>query len=455
MPPLMSAFIIVLFCVPLLVGTLLSLWFRRKSLSLADAFLLGIAAHFGAYSLIDLSIVGDAHLDAATVAAVFVSVVIPAAAIWFFAKYGPRRIRSETSLARLTEDWRSTHWFMIAALIIALWGYRFYTNTLVSSHAVFAAADLDSINQGLPYWYTSVWQISAELMFVAGTAAFWKQINSRGLTKLLWLLLAIGAIIFTFWLGRRPLFVLLALVFWMVTAGTNRRRPLLAMTLLILAVPVMLVASNLFQTYRMASYRGVPVVDLLSDRSAADIAKTAIDVEKTSSNLQRRQAIWRFNYDVINAHQDGRGSLHWGQLMFGEIPIYIPSAILPGKEWVDAEVKLQRTLGLPVFDQAGNIFAFSYGEVGLLSIIAAPALMILFVFVTAFALRFIKDPFLRILVMGFAIHYAINIEGRYTTPVFIVRNLIIIAIAYIVARTAVRLGRQLIRSVGRREMSAH
>jgi hypothetical protein len=420
----------------------LSLWLRRHLLSLADVFLFSIAVYFGAYTLIDVSVVGVRGFDPTIVAAVHCGIAVCAFAVWAFARFGPRRIVDETSLARLTHDWKACPGPLIAAMLVAIVGFRFYTAMVIETYSVESRADLETFENQLPYWFTAIGILAPAMLFTAGTASWAKYMTSVGTTKrLFWLALTLTAAAFLFWQGRRPMFAFFVLVFWTVGSigRLSTKRWLLILLVSAIAAPFLIAISNLFQAYRWASFRGAPVVSEFRYESFDSIVKRATSVERTVANLRKRQAIWRFNYAVMNSHQRGDGELQWGLLLVSSVPNYIPAVLYPGKKSIfETEGELQKAMNLEYRDLGENIFVMTYGDFGLLGFLVAPLMIIAFVMVSAEVLRRIYDPFLRLLLMGLCLYYALNMEAQYTTPIGVARDFVVLAAAYFVVRTVAR-----------------
>jgi hypothetical protein len=182
------------------------------------------------------------------------------------------------------------------------------------------------------------------------------------------------------------------------------------------------------------------VVSALRYENLDSLIRRASSIEKTVANLQDRQAVWRFNYAVVNSHQRGEGALQWGRLLVRAVPNYIPAVLYPGKKIIfETEGELQRAMNLEYRDAGENIFVMTYGDFGLVSFLIAPLMIILFVTICAMVLRRFSDPFLRILLMGMCLYYALNMEAQYTTPIAITRDFLVLALVYLVIRNGWRI----------------
>lgn len=424
---------VIFFCVPLVLAAA-SLWFRRKTLGLTDGFLLAISIFFGAYTLVDLFFVGLTNENPIVLLMLFTGVWIAWISLWAFAKYGPSWIRQQTSLASLQADAIRCPAFPVIATICVLIAFRAYTSYYFSDYSIADPSELQEIERSLPYWYTSTAIISICLMYAVGLVAWTKVLNSKGLTRLMWVFFALAATYFMFTEGRRAVFSLLIFVFWMLVSNKKTFR---AIVLLMIALPILVVASNLYQAYRAVSYRGIPVIEM----DARDMVKALTAAEATSRNLSEREALWRFNYLIMNQHFRDDGDLQWGKLLLKPIPNYIPAAILPGKKIFSSEEGIQRAFNLEVKDQGENIFVATYADFGVLGMLIAPLLMAAFVWTCALVMKRLRDPYLRTTLMGFCLFYALNIEAVYSAPVQIARDFLIVSLAYLVARFVLRQSR--------------
>lgn len=426
-------------CLLGLIG--LSLWLRLRSLSLADVFLFSIAVYFGAYTLVDVYAVGVRGFDPVIVAAVFSGIALSSLAIWAFARIGSGDVINETSLARLAQDWKACPGTLIVAMLISIVVFRLYTAMVIGSYSAESKAEFEVVEKRLPYWFTAIGILVPAMLFTAGTASWAKYMTSVGTNRLFWLTLTLIAAAFLFWQGRRAVFALLVVALWtMATTGrTSGRRWILILFVLAMAAPFLLAISNLFQTYREAAFRGVPVVTAFRYESGLSVLERAWGVERTLTNLQNRPAVWRFNYAVINSHQRGEGQLQWGRLLLSAVPNYIPAVFYPGaKTTFETEGELQKAMNLEYRDLAENIFVATYGEFGPLGFFVAPLMIIAFVMICAMVLRRLDDPFLRMLLMGMCLYYALNLETQYSGPIGIARDFILLATAYLAMRTVTR-----------------
>jgi hypothetical protein len=437
-----SESILLLFATSLLGLSGASILLRHRSLSLADVFLFSIAVYFGGYTLIDIVVVGVRGLDPSIITAVYVGIGCCALMLWLFARFGPRWIVEETSLMKLTRDWKACPGALIVAMVIGVVVFRVYAVRVVGSYGAESQREFEAIDQRLPYWFTAIGMLAPAVLFTAGIASWAKFMTSARLDRALWLGLAVVTAGLLFWLGRRPIFAFLVVAFWLIaTIGqASVRRWVVLFVVSAIAAPFLVSVSNLFQSYRLASYRGVPVVSALRYENLDSLIQRASSIEKTVANLQDRQAVWRFNYAVVNSHQRGEGALQWGRLLVRAVPNYIPAVLYPGKKIIfETEGELQRAMNLEYRDAGENIFVMTYGDFGLVSFLIAPLMIILFVTICAMVLRRFSDPFLRILLMGMCLYYALNMEAQYTTPIAITRDFLVLALVYLVIRNGWRI----------------
>lgn len=435
----MATGLAVTFATLLLVSVSVSLWRRLPSWTLIDLFMLAIALYFGAYTLVDAVSVESGNLEPLCVAAVFIIVATGSLVLWLAARL---KAFPETSLARLKVDWRTCPAAPIVCIVALALAFRWYTSVFFSEFGDLGEQDLLALEQTLPYWYTSIGMIVSTTIFAAAFCAWGKVGISRGWRRLFWLAMTATSAALIFGIGRRAILTFLIVVGWTVLVEQRGKRWVTVMVIA-LAMPVLIAVSNVYQAYRAVSYRGVPLDNIVTSQDIGSLFEEAAAVERTVANLQERPAMWRFNYEVVSAHASGNGSLQWGTLLLGDIPNYIPSVLYPRKEWVDSEDVLLQRFNLERYDRPSNLFSYTYADVGLLSALAAPGLMLLFCWLCAFALRRLRDPFLRSVLMGMAIYYAISLETGYLAPLAMARDFLIVAAIYLLARSAMRGARSL------------
>lgn len=427
----MATALAVTFASLLLVSVLLSLWRRLSSLTLLDCFMLSIALFMGAYTIVDaLTVEGDTR-DSLVVCWMYMIVGVTTAILWLFRD--ARFVRA-TSFTGLREDWRAcASWPVLALIALALFE-RWATAAYFSDINVSATPDLHALEGELPYWHTSI----GHIVWLSGCAVAWcawgKTRISTGLMRVFWLAATFLSVGVVFGWGRRALLSFLVIAGWEVISRVRRKG--LAVLVIVASMPVLVMASNLYQVYRGMTHRGVVIEELVRD----DVSITdALDVGRTVSNLQERPSMWRYNYEVMKAHFDGEGDLFWGGLFLSGLPSYIPAVLWPGKVVVETEDATIERFKLEPYDRGENIFVATYADFGVLSIVVAPALILLFVFVCSVVLRYLRDPFLRMLLLGAAIFYALNIENSYLVPLGIARDFLVVATLYLAVRAFVRL----------------
>ena len=316
--------------------------------------------------------------------------------------------------------------------------FRWYSTAMFKDYNVESANELLAIEQSLPYWYTSMAMVATFTVYSAGLAAWGKAMAGK---KLFWLAMSGASMLFMFGVGRRAIFAMFVVIAW--TLFTGRRR--LAVIAMVLSIPVLIGISNVYQAYRLLSYRGVPVLSLISQEDIGPLAKQALEGAHTIGNLEEREAIWRFNYDIIKSHQEGKGELQWGKLLIGEFPNYIPAAIFWRKQVFDSEIAVEEAFGLEKVDRGSSLFTYTYADFGILGFFVAPMMMIAFIWLCISAQRRTEDPFLRLMLMGCALFYGLNIEGNYLDVLDVIRSYVFIVVLYVAARIGKRAFDSLIR----------
>lgn len=426
----MSAAIAFACATALLAWLTIHAWRRRTSLNLADAFLISIALFFGAYTVVDLMLNGAHWLDPITVLATFMQIGLAAVVLRIFRDKAPAWVRDRTSLQALYEDLAISSGPLVVGVLVAGLVFRVVSADMVADLEVQNAALVAQLEAELPYWFKSLSQLLPPAVFAAGLAAATKAFASRAPLRLWWAACTLASVIFFFGAGRRALLALLLIMFWMYVR--NRRSALVLLLAAVVAIPVLIGASNLFQAYREVAYRGAVV----SGISAVDLLEQATNFELTTNNLQRREAIWRFNANVIQA----KPGAHYapGELLANTLGNYVPAVIAPNKTIFDAEEQMLRERGFQAYDGASNVFALTFADFGLLGFLAAPALLVVFVLLVAAALRQIRSPHLRALLLASALYYALNIEVNYGQPVQMARDFLILAFLHWVVANALR-----------------
>lgn len=437
-----------------------SLWLRLAELTLADLFLLSIALFFGVYTVIDVILV-PIEVETLSVVAVFVLIAWPTLILWSVSRRPPHSFL-QTSLRGFWGDMERAAPWAIFALLALTFVYRWYTASFFGGRGEGAIESFAELESDLPYWHTSIGMIANASIFGVTLCAWAKTRAAQSFfRRALWLATTGCAVFFLLGMGRRAILAMLVLIVWDVAIKARARRrfwrPVLIM---LLSLPALIVMSNLFQTYRAISYRGVLLENITADVSIESLGdlqalvENAQDVDRTIANLEGRQAIWRFNYELVHAHGAGQGVLQWGNIFLSGLPTHIPAALYPGKVVVETEGVVLDAFGLERYDRPENVFAVAYAEFGWLSIVAVPALLLFFVWLTAKVMARLQDPFLRATLMGMAVYYALNMEAAYLEPLGIARAFILIAVAYLVVRWTMSRAREVVRTAAQDERPA-
>ncbi|HZR03627.1 MAG TPA: hypothetical protein VFA81_10700 [Burkholderiales bacterium] len=432
----------VLFALVLLAWLLPSLWMRLSRLTLLDFFLLAIAMFFGAYTILDTMAAEQPNFEPVAVASVFVIVSGATLILWWFARR-PSQFLQETSLARMRADWIGASRWPIIGLVGLAVVYRIITATM---YAELGPEELSGNERDLPYWFTSLGMIVNVSVFPAALCCWGKARATQGPRRLYWFALAGLCALVIMGMGRRAIFALLVITGWdLLTQFRARRRLWLPLLLLIMFVPMMLMISNVYQAYRFATVRGVPMENMAEMLEEKSLLESAADVNETISNIEQRQAMWRFNYSIVDADLRGMGSPQWGRILIGGLQNLVPSAIYPDKVIFDTEAETQAAFGLERVDQSENIFTSTYADFGFLSIVIAPLFILLIVWACAHGERRLRDPFLRALLLGAALFLALNLEQSYMTPFGFARDFAFVAAGYVALRAFFRVARSIVR----------
>jgi hypothetical protein len=418
----------------LLLAILPSLWARLERLTVLDAFLMSFAAYFGVYTLVDLYTKAAEDLDDFNVVVVFGSVAVVALILWIFSR-SPSREFQLTSLDRLLADAANCRLWAAVGLFGVTLANVVATRLIWQEYGYAAAAGGGA---SLPYWYTSLGMMAEACTFPAAVCLYGKAKQTKGLVKpVLFGVVGVASFFLLVAFGRRAFFALAIVVGWDLLRDAKRRgNPLRMGALLAFAVPALLLASNFFQAYRVMSFRGALVDETLDMGEAVSMAT---NVDTTRMNLEHRMAMWRFNYEVVDAHVTRGEPLQLGDISLSGIANVIPSALFQKEDIQTAELALLRAVGVDDGDdRPDNIFATLYADFGLVSAPVVAALIVLFAWMVGIVLGHMRDPFMRLLLLGMAVYYALNLETSIHAPLMIARNFALAAIIYLAARETMR-----------------
>ncbi|RJQ43496.1 MAG: hypothetical protein C4538_12005 [Nitrospiraceae bacterium] len=260
----------------------------------------------------------------------------------------------------------------------------------------------DEIAVYAPYWYTSILPFVPVLVYATALSAVAKLAYRNG-NAVTWGILILSFIVCTLY-GRRSIFYLILLsgIVWYFPRGNLFTLKKAKFFILLLCVIV--VFSNIYQTYRQ---------DILS--ASVNLVRSWDDVSSTMFNLQERIGPWFLNYLIL----DSETMPLFGNFILNAVKNAIPRVFWPGKVVYDEDLILADHYNLPPIDYPNNPFSTVMADFGILSLCVIPLLYLL-VFASAayFLMKFRKFPTLYLILSVMLLQFIVNIEESFYAAIF-------------------------------------
>jgi hypothetical protein len=313
--------------------------------------------------------------------------------------------------------------------------YSYLRFGVLVSHDLFRFRADDLALEGItfPYWFTSAAALMVFVTFCVFIAVAAKALASSAATRGPWVVALFTIMLVASLYGRRNVFYLIFffLVLWCLVRGKNLftlRTGLLVLIVLLILVPV----SNIYLVYRPAAQQ---YQTTNPDISVSGIYAAATNMDTTVSNLQKRQALWQYNYTILDKQIQQHGlSIPYGDLLWQGFKNSIPRVFWPEKSVYNLDDMVGHLYGIPARDYPTNNFAMSQADFGLLSVIFLPlASLLVFLSMALLILATRRHPTLLLLLSGFFIFYLLNVEIDYGHIFVLYRNIFISILVFFVA----------------------
>lgn len=411
-------------------------YIRWSQLDVVDTYVLIIGTYFGGYTFTDALAKDLSTIDPFLSTLALLLVVIAAGITWFVSRLLPVRYQHALQVRYLATQWAQLDGRVILLLLISTSVVVIYAFQRFGGVSYLNATALDSFGIDLPYWFTSIAPLISVLVFCLSLTVASKVLVSEGKMQILWIMALVIVLVLTALYGRRSIFYILfmLLILWSFVKGRNLFR-LRNVFLLLAGLAVLLVFSNIYQSYRLHLLS--PTAKVSGETSTAmvpNILEAAMDTEATLSNLQQRTAQWQYNYEILNAQEHSFGvEVPYGSIMGQLLVDAIPRALWPEKPTVQkVDVMIQTLYNLPVTDYPTNDFVVFQADFGYLSIVILP-LLLLFVFASmaVFVRATRQHSVLLLLLSGTFLNYLLSVEKSMSFFV-LYRNVLILVTIYAV-----------------------
>jgi hypothetical protein len=343
-------------------------------------------------------------LDPIVTLIVMFHAAISTAIIWIVLRSIHQKNQQALRLRYMVKNWGKTgeaqQIFLLIAIIVPM-AYGIFKVGLIG-YLRFGVMDYYEIATYSPYWYTALWPFLPVLIYSVALSAVAK-ISYRRSNAVTWIILLVAFLLCVIY-GRRPVFYLILLsgIIWYFPRGNLFT--LKKSKFFILLICVIIIFSNIYQTYRQ---------DILS--ASINLVESWGDMSATMLNLQERIGPWYLNYRII----DSDSMPMYGAFFLNSMKNSIPRLFWPGKVVYDEDVMLADHYSLPPIDYPNNPLSTILADFGILSAFIIP-LFYLFVYISAayFLNKFRRYPLLYLVLSVMLLQFIINFESSFYAEIF-------------------------------------
>jgi hypothetical protein len=423
---------------------------RWSRIDVVDVYVLMVSIFFGGYTLVDAVVKDLSTVNPFLAALVLLLVVATVGIIWLMSRILPIRLQRALQIRYLMAQWLRVDGKVVVLLLgvtILLQLYSYQQFGLLASHdlLILLAGDLALSGITMPYWFTAASSLMIPLVFSTFIAVALKVFTSQARTRTYWMIVLISVVLVASLYGRRNIFyvVFVFCILWCLAKEKNLfslRSGLLALTVL----PILVVFSNIYQTYRAAAANPMNAAPNDPYISASRVYDAAVDIDATISTLQERMAMWQYNYLIIYEQIEHHGlDIPYGELLWQGFKNTIPSVLWAEKTVYDLDEMAAYMYGIPVIDYPTNNFAMAQADFGLLSLVLLPlALLLVFLSIALLIQATQRHPTLLWLISGPFLFHLLNIEADYADLFILYRNMLILIFVYLVTYLFIHLLRR-------------
>lgn len=398
-------------------------------IDILDLYIVFVLFHFGLYPFIRGLYFGkDVIFDfrdssPLVISMVFVHVLLILTVIKIIYRYLPETFVECLKIKNLIQQWSRInkylllfiYWMLIIFQIISY--YKYGVRTYIPPD------DFARIGKDLPYWFTAIRTIYPLLAFLVCLGLISSWLKSQGYHKYIWLILTLGFLPVITLYGRRYFLAMIIVwaILWIV--GKNKNRfSMKYLVVGILSVVAFFLFSNLYQAYRY-DFQAVGQVDLAKLKNPFT---ASIDFAATIENFKARPGTWEFNFLVLDHQFSKPGMFTEGKIIWEGIKSSIPRILWPDKQFMVIDSILAKLYNVTTkeIDIGKNIFGVVQVDIGYLSLIIVPLIIITIIAIMAALIRMtMYYPTFLWLFSGNILFFLVNIEENGNEIFFMLRNI--------------------------------
>lgn len=412
---------------------------RWSQLNVADVYVLMVGVFFGAYGFVDGLVANQSIYEPIFIVWTFTWVLIVTATTWLISQRLPEQTLEILKVRHLISQWACVDSWFILFLLAAVFAVTIYGYSQFLIISLVGFENLWGVNIFLPYWFTSSRVFIQPILFCIFLSGTTKLLASQGKKRVFWGVILALTVFLTAIYGRRAVFFFVFI--FLIINSLHKRKNLFAfgsMKFLVLLVPVLVIFSNIYQSYRplLRSYQTVlPRTVVLPG-----ILEAVVGTEVTVSNLRSRMAMWKLNYIIIEKQIEHGTIIPYGEILFQGFKNSIPRVIWPQKNVYDLDEMVATLYGLPIMDYPTNNFAMAQADFGYLSIFFLPIQMLITFFIISTISKLAKqmtDLFL--IITGFLLYYIVTIEKGYAGVFILYRDIFILCAIYLIGHITIKI----------------
>jgi len=432
---------------------LVTLYLSKKSpeIDVIDVYIIFVLFHFGLYPLVrglhfGKDIIFDfTQGDPLSIGLVFgqtliILVILKLLTLFF--------IKNDKFLKVnfLVDSYSLVNNFVLYALYGILIIFQIFSYYKYGVQSFIPPWEFAKIGKSLPYWFTSFRTVYNCVTFCVCLLLLSKMLKAEGRKEYyFWLGLTIIFVPYASIYGGKRFFInilLLTIIFYFC----NKHEKIIAWRNIkygLILLMMFFVFSNLFESYRniLEHVGEVTVKEVKKLRSPLS---ALMNFQSTLEFLSRRPGTWEFSYLVLNKQiREGVASTK-GQIFKESLKSAVPRYFWPTKNFLLIDDLLAKLYGVrpKEIDIGKNNFGVIQCEVGFLSIIVVPIMILGLILLMRFLIKISCQHYVFLWIFSANImYYLVNIEDNGNDIFFLIRNILLILMLYGLVILVQRIGK--------------
>lgn len=394
-----------------------------------DLYIVFVLFHFGLYPFIRGLYFGkDVIFDfrdssPLVISLIFFHVLLILTVIKIIYRYFPDTFAECLKIKNLVQQWSCINKYLLIFVYGMLIIFQILSYYKYGVKTYIPPDDFARIGKDLPYWFTAIRTIYPFLAFLVCLGLISSLLKSQGYHKYVWLILTVGFLPVITLYGRR--YFLAMIIVWAILWLIEKNKDRFSMKYLvvgILSVVAFFLFSNIYQAYRY-DFQAVGQIDLAKLKNPFT---ASINFDATIENFKARPGTWEFNFLVFNHQYSKTGMFTDGKIFWEGLKSSIPRILWPNKQFMVIDDILAKLYSVnpKEIDIGKNIFGVTQVDVGYLSLIIVPLIIIVIIAIMAALIRMtMYYPTFLWLFSGNILFFLVNIEENGNEIFFMLRNI--------------------------------